>query len=445
VPESILRYVSTFVMKVNGNPIPASYKQRIVELTVDEKENHATEISYRVIFIETSGSVDDPVVKEKDAVTIRFGWVGQLSRMHKCICIGIDGPQMEASGVSWTVRLRDHLTKLSHKKSQRVIKGKSIASVVLDIALGNGLVPYLPTTQGIMSAVSRLNVASVTQALRSVVNETQSHESDHQVLRRLSHRVDHHLRVDGDKLILEKPDYAKGPIRDYVWRGGARGELFSFKPASHVQGKHAGPSTETKALGFDYDKKKVVTAKANEDTEAGRAVLAKGHFHVDRADGAETAAPTPPTPLKEGGSSSTVAGTSGRWSDDTTGKIWAHPTGDKQELKDRVQSTRSHGESSQIQATATVYGNPLVEKNQVYRFVGVGRKNSGNYRTLSVKHVISQSGFTTEMGLHRQGHHSASKRKSEVGKGNPNRGKPSVHRAPKVVVDIATGQERVYQ
>jgi phage protein D len=411
--------VPVFVIDVDDQRLPRAYVSQIVELTVDEREDHSTEIAWRVAPIDglATADIDDPYVKEKSSVRLRFGWIGQLSRTHECAVIGIE-PAFETSGISRVIRMRDQGVRLHGKQTQRTHSGTTIAGIVIDIAQRNGLQAYLPSVTGNVRASTNARDPNLPSELRTTISDVQAGINDHKMLERLARRIDYRVRFEGERLYFEKPDYAMSAVRDYLWRDG-RGLLLGFKPASNAAHRQLGPGIETSAVGVDTAKKQKIEKRINEPSESGRPVLGKGSFHVDKVSGTEA------------------------WQPDTTGRVIAHPGSDRALFEDHARDLRARAEVAAIQATAEVYGNPLLARGDVIRIFGVGRKNSGHWRVLACRHQIGTGGFKTTLGLHRHGHSSVHKGDGK-NSGKVNETKPGkAERVPKVVVDPATGRERI--
>jgi hypothetical protein len=410
---NVLQHISVLAIKINGKALPPSYIQRITELSVDGKESHALEIAWKLAFVEGQGQLglDDPFCKEKDEVELVFGWLGRLSPKHTGTIFAIDGPQLSATGTVLIIKMRDHSTKLTGKQLLKKVAGTA-ADIVIGTAVGFGLTAYLPTSAGVLRAVHRPGTGDYPEEFNRKFADVAAHHSPLQTLHRIGARCDHRVRVEGDKLFFERPDYAKGAKYDYVWRDG-NGMLVSFKPASKTEGKNKGPAAEATAKGVDKEAKKDVEKKASDETEKGRPVLAKGGlFTVEAVRGKEN------------------------WTADTTGHVIVSHEPAKAE--DHAKAAQAKGEASAVQATAEIFGDPTIAVGQIHRFINVGAKNSGPHRVVEFKTTISSQGFKTSMGLHRHGH-SKSKTKS-TGKVNETKPTEAVAK-PVVTVRIVDGQE----
>lgn len=408
---SVLDYINILAIKVNKKTLPASYIARIIDLEVDEKESHATEIAWQVAFIENlPNGVDDPFCKEKDSVELTFGWLGRMSRKHSGKIYAIDGPALTAGAITWTIKMRDNSTALSGHATRRGLTGKA-ADIILDICTRRGLTAYLPTAQGVVRAVNTLGSSDFPEELKRVFADAQAHSSDRKALQHIADRTGHHIRVDGNGLYFDKPDYAKGTKRDYVWRDG-RGLLLEFKPASKTEGKHKGKAIETSATAIDKDKRAVVKSESSDATEKGRPVLGKGGvWKIEDVRGKA-------------------------WQPDTTGHIIASP--DPAKAADHARTGMTKAEATPIQGTAEVVGDPTIERGAILRFIDIGQKNSGHWRVVNVKHKVGAQGFKTSLGMHRHGHSKAKDKNS--GKVNETRPGANLAKA-KVAVRIVNGKE----
>jgi phage protein D len=412
-----LDHVPLLVIEVQRQRLPRAYMNRILDLTVDEREDHSTEIAWRVAHVDDSPGSVELEIEEKSHVRLRFGWLGQLSRTHEGTVIAIE-PSYDTGGMTRIVRVQDNGTRLHGKQTQRAHAGTTIAGIVIDIAQRSGLTAYLPSITGAAHPTTNPHDPNLPVELRTAITDVQAALNDHKMLSRLARRFDYRVRIDADRLYFEKPDYGRTAKCDYIWRHGS-GLLLSFKAASNTVHRQLGPGIETKAIGVDTGAKKKIEVQVNEGTEQGRPVLGKGSFHVDKASGDEA------------------------WRPDTTGLVIAHPGSDKSLLEDHARDVRARSEIAAVQATAEVYGNPQLQRADVIRILGVGRKNSGLWQVVTCRHQIGTNGFKTSLGLHRHGHNSVHKGDGKT-KGKVNESKPGqADRAPKIVVDIATGRERL--
>ena len=205
--------------------------------------------------------------------------------------------------------------------------------------------------------------------------------------------------------------------------------LRSFKPTTHAQGAK-GAGIEVRAVGVDPRRKECVRQSANNENSRDRDSL--------------------------GGRTCLVDGNTGetRYREQESGKIVPsferaeafHEEPRREPARDSAEARFKEAELQQVEAEAQTIGIPALRAKQNVEVKGVGRKFSGIYYVVSVRHEIGSSGYGCELKLKRNALGKGAGEKTADAKGKKNTQEaPENHKdAPPamITIDADTGERK---
>ena len=298
--------------------------------------------------------VDIPFFQPGNEISVRFGYVGNLSPKKSCLLKEIVSDFPEDGMPTITLKGFDQSCQMAGKDKQRVWKSTngapdiSYSDIARTLASEHGLKPVVDDTKERFASVSQSNV------------------SDAKFLQDLASKSDMRFYVQDDELYFYKSVLGLPPVMSLTYFLDRSGILKSFKPAA-LTTEYEG--TEVIAVGVDAKEKKSIDGKdatANNDATTDRTVLGNKTYMGDPAD---------------------------------AGRLV--PVYDNATARKIAESRFVASELRQIEATATTIGLPQLKAKTNLEISGVGARYSGNYYCRMVRHTINEGGYGCELTLRR--------------------------------------------
>jgi phage protein D len=363
-------YEPTYIVEINGKELPEDISDKVESFSYEDHEDKMDELRLSIIDLDLS-YCDHPMLQEGGEIRARWGYIGDLSEMRICTIkeIGYD------FGEDGTVRIDltgyDKSHKLTGRAARTCWTDKKLEEVVTDIAKKHNLTPVIK----IPGDFKR-------EAL------SQGGKNDFVFLKSLAAEMGCKMWVVNDELHFE-PNEAKGSASyTFRYREDAEGFLQSLSIKSNAE-KGKGTGKETESAGVDPVTKKPFQEKTSAERE---------YITENLADGREEKE----TPLQP--------------KDDETGNIKPTPSPTaaqgRQEAKGHVVSEGMRT----IEANAETIGIPGLKAKDIIRIEGISNKFSGLWRVKSVKHSISDAGYTCGLELARSDHNAGGAQLSKGGK-----------------------------
>lgn len=411
----------TFLVSIGGQKLTSDITQDIISFVFEDNEEEADLLELTVAN-RYGQFTDDPMFQEGNVVEAKWGYVGNMSPLKKCVIkeISYDFPV----GVP-TIKLKayDKGVVIAQDDVQKnwtaAPPGLTASQIAEKIAAKHGLKPVIEPSAG------------------PLVKVAQANESDMKFLARLAKEArpasgkecaGYSFFIEGDELHFHPADYGQAPSQSFEYFGKSENVLISFQPETLSQTSDAGASG-VKAKGVD-PRSKAPTEQAAGNTETpDRAVM--GDLHWDLASGAETQEAAKPD--------------KGKIAVDATASATRHEEPSRPAGKDQADAAFKKGEAGQLKATAQTIGIPSLRAKRTIEITGVGRKFSGAYYVTSVRHQIDGSGYLCELKLKRNavGKTASDKAaKPTGGQKNDQAADPKKEEAAKLVtIDLETGAE----
>jgi len=370
-------YQPTFIIEIEGHRLSKDITHEITSFAFEDNEEEL-DVMEVTVSDRNLQFVDDPLFQEGNEIVARFGYVGNLSPKKIAVIKEIDYDFPEGGEPTIRIKAYDKGHGLTGKQIQRVWQkpapGILYSDIAAQIAHEHGLSTVIETTIGRHLRVAQGN-ASDAAFLKTLAAKSRASD-DNGAAGYVFYIQDNALHFHPRKL-----DGRPGLTLEYFTE--QEGMLRSFQPSTRSQ--HAkGAGTETKSIGVDPRKKRHAEHRANNASTPKRTVLGKKTYLVDGSTGER------------------------KFRKQESGRIV--PTYEHSESRHERQKHKpgqSHAESrfknaelKQAEATAMTIGIPTLVAKQNIEIRGVGKKFSGIYYCISVRHVF-QEGYSCELKLKR--------------------------------------------
>ena len=386
--STIETYAPLFIVEIGGSKIPEDISSHIEAFSYEENEKKMDELNITISKGDMS-FVDNSQLQEGKEIKARWGYTGNLSETRTCTIKEINYSFGEDGVVRMEITAYDKRHRLTGRAPRTCYKDKSISDIVRDIANKHNLTPKI-----------ELDDDFVYDFL------SQGTKNDLIFLKELAEDAGCSVWVVNDELHF-KPNKINEPVYSFSYNDSKEGLLQSFRITSKAEsGKAAGRLTE--AAGIEPMTKKEFRQGASQgnssssgtskNSNSGVVLVALGDKSVpEKREGNET-----PLSAKH----------------DESGKVIASPVHDESHAGKTVKGKVKTSSMKSVEAEAVTIGLPYLKARECITIQNIGKKFSGNWRIVSVKHEISNSGYLCSLNLTRNDHSGNS---SSSGKttGNP--------------------------
>lgn len=414
-------YLPFFVVQIEGEQLAQDITQEITSFVFEDNE-HELDTLTLTLTNRNQQFTDHHLFQEGNEIVVRWGYVGNLGPKKKAVIKEIDYDFPESGDPRIQIKAFDKGFKLAGKVNQKVWKmpppGILYSDIAHAIAKANGLRPFVTPTK-----VKHLRVVQSNQGdaafLKELAAKARAKEGDG-----VSGFV---FFVQDDELHFHPRELEKRPQLALEYFTDHQGNLRSFRLQSRSQSAK-GKGTEVKAIGIDPRRKKAVIHKANNASTPQRTSLGKRTYLVDGQTG------------------------EGHFREQESGHIAPaierseafHEEPLQEPHQDSAESIFKETELNQIAATANTIGIPHLKAKQNIEILGVGEKFSGVYYVISVRHTLSESGYSCSLKLRKNALGRGAGEKAVETRGQKNdAGAPEdpIEAAPQIVtVDAETGE-----
>ena len=408
----------TFQIQIDGEPLESSITKEILALVFEDNEQELDVLSLTVANRDLR-LTDAHFFQEGNEISVRFGYRDQLSPIRTTVIKDIDYDFPESGCPTIRVKAYDKAFKMAGSEIQKVWQkpapGILYSEIAAAIAEKHGLEPVITPTLGFHLRVVQSNISDA-RFLQDLAAKARAKEG--------AGLAGFAFYVEGHQLHFHPQGLDLPPSHQLAYFPKSQGVLRAFRPATQSQAAK-GAGTETKTIGIDPRKRKIVTHKANNQTAAKRTSLGHQTYLVDGNTG------------------------EGVFQDNQSGHIV--PTFDRAETiyeepvtepaQDLAEGRFKAAEMRQVEATALTIGLPDLAAKQNVAISGVGEKFSGIYYCISVRHTIDASGYQCEAKLRRNALGKGAGSRSEPAKGIPNR-QEDPKPPPSIFIDANTGNQR---
>lgn len=345
----------------NGEPLQLGLGAHVISFSYEDSEKEDDIL--RVTFADPlSELIDSEQIIENTEWTVQWGFPGKLHPARKVL---VKRPRFKYGTVE--VEALDKRSTLKLEERWEVQNGKSMKDIIEDIANRHQLSPLVDPE------LAEIKIDSFPFGGRT----------DHQVLKYFRSRAEDHIfKVEDDKLIFEKRNNNAAPKGTFEFAPGAESRLISFDIGVKDQ-DNAKSSTRTTTVAIDpFTHKKKIFNSDEETTPVEnlgtRRTIDKyvPSFSID----------FPGKVLTGGKIDKVVQGSS-------TGKAVPMPPKSDNELSSIAKSRRRVSLLNNVEARFEIVASPVdtfFKSGDIIQISGIGARNSGAYRILSIMHDMSE-------------------------------------------------------
>ena len=304
---------------------------------------------------------DDPVFRKGVILEVSWGYPGAMAQARRCKITGVKC-NSDKSGVKLTVEALELSMLLHQVKKCRVWKNMSLQDIADKIS-------YEYQTIAVFESVARDQLKEpeeLAAASIQCIHVQQAAQTDAELLHKLArkHGLIFSVAQNG-KITFEDPHLKKAPSRTVTWRGGA-GDWETFSIENDITGLFGAVT----AKGIDAKTKGRVASRADNDSTKREGLMQT----VEVVDG------------KTGEKHYAQRAVAEQVEHTTTGEA-----GDTQ-VKAKAAGKFKASQRGTIRLHGTIIGDPLLAAKQVLQVGGLGKRVSGKYRLIQVRHEIANSG-----------------------------------------------------
>ncbi|MCP3104527.1 late control protein D [Myxococcus sp. K15C18031901] len=355
---------------------PLSLEGRVLSLTFEDSSTTADKLSLQLDNFDLA-LFDRAELVGGAVLEVSWGYPGLMAPPRRVVVKKLKGFQvLTVEGQA--------LSALMHREAKtRTWQGKTRGQVVREVAAEYGY-------EG-----DSVHVEDTGEPLDTI---HQAGETDARLLRRLAAREEYEFHVDDRGLTFARRNQASAPTHVLWWYADSgRGDILSVNVESEL-GRRVG---KAQVRGRDALSKKNIEAQASSGT-VERTTLADFLEVVDRITGT--------TALQLRNATTSVQPTSA-----------STPAQAQRESEARFR----RAEAGTVKLALQVVGNPSLRAKSVVEVRGISRLLSGKYYVTEAKHVLSSSGYTTDLKLSRDGTGRRQQASPEK-EGQPQGGQPNV-------------------
>jgi phage protein D len=363
-------YEPTYIVEIDGKDLPEDISDKVESFSYEDHEDKMDELRLSIADLDLS-CCDHPMLQEGKEIRVRWGYIGDLSEVRTCTVKEIGYGFNEDGTVRIDLTGYDKAHKLTGRAARTCWTDKKLEEVVADIAKKHNLAPVVKIPGDFRR-----------EAL------SQGGKNDFIFLKGLAAEMGCKTWVVNDELHFE-PNGAKGSASyAFRFREDAEGFLKSLSIKSNAE-KGKGTGRETEAAGIDPVTKKPFQEKTSAEAE---------YVTENLADGREmNETPLLPRDDESGNVKPTPSPTAARGRQEAKGQVISEGMGT-------------------VEASAETIGIPGLKAKDIIRVEGISDKFSGLWRVKSVRHSISDSGYTCGLELARSDSNAGRARLSEGGK-----------------------------
>lgn len=366
-----VRYIT-----IDNKKLPKDISDDVTDFSYEDSSDKMDELKLTIRDPELK-HIDDPLLKEGRELCARWGYLGNLTEMHKCTIKEIEYNFPEDGEPTISLVALDKSHKLTGRSARTCWKGKNTAQVVKDIAQKHGL---------------KADVKVPEDAPREFTS--QGGKNDLVFLKGLADEMGCVMQVRNDRLIFRPENPEQAPTFTFNYRTDADGYLVSLSVKTDTEkGKGAASETEVSGVDMKTGEKFIQKSSAAESKYVGN-LNDNNTFKLETAKQAKH---------------------------DETGKAVSSTAADPKSAKAAAKSKARQSVTGAITADAEFIGMPSLAASQIIIINGIGKRLSGKWRVDSVTHKIGD-GYSCSAILSRNDINSAKsgKKGNTPGKSNGN-------------------------
>lgn len=364
-----VRYIT-----IDNKKLPKDLSDDVTAFSYEDASDKMDELKLTIRDPELK-HINDPLLKEGREICARWGYLGNLTGIHKCTIKEIEYNFPGDGDPEISLTALDKAHKLTGRSARTCWKGKKVSQIVKDIAKKHGLKPDVKVPDDVPREFT-----------------SQGGKNDLVFLNELAEETGCTMKVRNDTLIFKPENPEISSSRTFNYRTDADGYLISINVKTDTE-KGKGAAAETEVSGVDMKTGKKFKQKSS---------AAESKYTVNLEDGTsklETAKQT---------------------KHDETGKAVSSTAADPKSAKAAAKKKARVAVKGAITATAEFIGDPSFAAHQILTINGIGQRFSGKWRIDSVMHSVGE-GYTCSVNLSRNDVNKAkSGKKSKKGQNNAN-------------------------
>ena len=377
-------YEPIFIVEIAGQKIPEDISSHIEKFSYEENEKKMDELKITI----TKGDlslVDNKYLQEGKEIRVRWGYVGNLSEIRTCTIKEISYTFAEEGVSRIEITAYDRRHRLTGRASRSCWNNKKISEIVQDVASKHNLKPSVDVPDDIVYEFI-----------------SEGAKNDLVFLKELAEDSGCSVWVVNDELHF-KPNKINEPVYKFRYREDKDGYLRSFKISSKAEeGKGTGRRTEV--AGIDPLTKKPIVESATQSTKSSSKTRGSGS-----AGTVSVALGDVPLPEKRIENETPLSSRA-----DESGRVIPSPVPTKIQARRSAAGKVKTAAMKSIEAEAVTIGLPYLKAKDSITIENIGKKFSGNWRVIKVRHEISSSGYTCNLTLNKNDHEGRTTSKSKT-------------------------------
>ena len=365
-------YTPTFIVEVGGRELPKDITRCIETFSYEDDEKKMDELKLTIYDADLS-LVDNEQLQEGKEIRVRWGYLNNLSDLRTCTIKEISYKFGEDGIARMEIKALDKRHKLTGRAARTCWHNKTTADIVRDIAKKHQFKSAIDIPDDFIREYT-----------------SQGGKNDMLFLNELANDAGCSMWVVNDELHFE-PSKLNEPILKFRWREDKDGYLQSLSISSKAeQGK--GTRRGTEAAGLEPLTKQPIkeSVKAKAGNQSGETVTYSLESGDQLSGSLQDKITQNETPLNE--------------QDDEAGRVVATPAETKAQAKSEAKGKVHSSAMGSIEATASTIGLPYLKAKDTITIENVGKKFSGSWRIINVRHSISKDNYTCELKLRKADH-----------------------------------------
>ncbi|MGD9663074.1 MAG: phage late control D family protein [Porticoccaceae bacterium] len=344
---SINIYEPVRYITIEGKEVATDISDDILQFSYEDVTDKMDELRLTILDAEMV-HIDDPMLQEGKEIKAKWGYIDNLSEIRTCTIKEVEYDFPDGGDPTITIVAYDKGHNLTGRAARTVWKNKTVADIVRDIAGKHKLKPIVQIQE---------------DPPRAFVS--QGGKNDMEFLLNLAAEVACVLKIKNTELSFA-PATDGGAVVKFIYRGEPDGYLKNIQIKSDAeQGK--GAASETTAPGIDPATGKPFAPKSD---------ASKSKYVVNMKDGSEK---------RETKKTS---------AHDETGAVAVSTAETEKEAEKAAKSKAAGAVKDAIKADIETIGLPYLCAGMTITIENIGKKFSGDWKIVSVRHVIDDNGYT---------------------------------------------------
>lgn len=347
---SINIYEPVLYITIENKEVAKDISDDIINFSYEDVTDKMDELRLTILDAEMV-HIDDPMLQEGKEIKAKWGYVNNLSEIRTCTIKEIEYDFPDGGDPTITIVAYDKGHNLTGRAARTVWKNKTVADIVKDIAGKHKLKPVVQIPDDPPRAFT-----------------SQGGKNDMEFLLKLAAEVGCVLKIKNTELSFA-PASDGGAVVKFIYRAEPDGYLKNMQIKSDAeQGK--GAASETTAPGIDPATGKPFAPKSD---------ASQSKYLVNMKDGSEK---------RE---------TKRDSKHDETGAVAVSTAETAKEAENAAKRKAGSSVKDAIKADIETIGLPYLCAGMTITIDNIGKKFSGDWKIVSVRHIIDDNGYTCDI------------------------------------------------